>query len=43
MRKGVVEEEILLCNKMRFVPITIQNEAGAIVNDGIGTVSVVGG
>lgn len=43
MRKGVVEEEILLCNKMRFVPITIKNEAGAIVNDGIGTVSVVGG
>lgn len=41
MKKSVVEEEITLCNKMRFIPITIQNN-GTIVNDGIGLVSVGG-
>lgn len=43
MRKSVVEEEVLLCNKMIFLPITIKNEEGKIINDGIGTVAVVGG
>ena len=42
MKKSVVEEEITLCNKMRFIPITITS-SGTIVNDGIGLVSVSGG
>lgn len=41
MKKSVVEEEITLCNKLRFIPITISNN-GTIVNDGIGLVSVGG-
>lgn len=41
MKKSVVEEEITLCNKMRFIPITIYDEDGTtILNDGIGLVSV---
>lgn len=43
MKKSVVEEEITLCNKMRFIPITITDGNGDIVNDGIGLVSVAGG
>lgn len=42
MKKSVVEEEITLCNKMRFIPIEVYNE-GTLVNDGIGLVSVAGG
>ena len=42
MKKSVVEEEITLCNKLRFIPITI-TENGQVVNDGIGLVSVAGG
>lgn len=38
MRKSVVEEEITLCNKVRFIPITI-TEGNTVVNDGIGLVS----
>lgn len=34
-KKSVVEEEITLCNKMRFIPITISG------SDGIGLVSVM--
>ena len=34
-KKSVVEEEITLCNKMRFIPISITS------NDGIGLVSVM--
>lgn len=34
MKKSVVEEEITLCNKMRFIPITTST------NDGIGLVAV---
>lgn len=41
MKKSVVEEEITLCNKMRFIPITI-TENNSVVNDGIGLVSVGG-
>ena len=41
MKRSVVEEEITLCNKLRFIPITIKDE-GNIVNDGIGLVSVGG-
>lgn len=40
MKKSVVEEEITLCNKLRFIPITITDENNQIVNDGIGLVSV---
>ena len=39
MKKSVVEEEITLCNKMRFIPISIYDEEGKMINDGIGLVS----
>lgn len=42
MKKSVVEEEITLCNKLRFIPITITNSNNQTVNDGIGLVSVGG-
>ena len=42
MKKSVIEEEITLCNKMRFIPIEIYNGT-TLVNDGIGLVSVFGG
>lgn len=42
MKKSVIEEEITLCNKLRFIPITI-TQNGNIVNDGIGLVNVRGG
>lgn len=42
MKKSVVEEEITLCNKMRFIPITLYS-GSTIVTDGIGLVSTVGG
>lgn len=38
-KKSVIEEEITLCNKMRFIPITIYDDNNEIVNDGIGLVS----
>jgi len=41
MKKSVVEEEITLCNKMRFIPITIYDDEGTMTNDGIGLVSTV--
>jgi len=40
MKKSVVEEEITLCNKMRFIPITLTDTNNNIINDGIGLVSV---
>ena len=43
MKKSVVEEEITLCNKMRFIPITLYNSDGKMTNDGIGLVSTMGG
>ena len=42
MKKSVVEEEITLCNKLRFIPIEVYN-VNTLVNDGIGLVSVAGG
>ena len=42
-KKSVIEEEITLCNKLRFIPITITDNNNNIVNDGIGLVSVLGG
>lgn len=41
MKKSVVEEEITLCNKLRFIPIEISNEEGTLINDGIGLVSSI--
>lgn len=43
MRKGVMEEEITLCNKLRFIPITITDTNNNITSDGIGLVSVATG
>ena len=43
MKKSVVEEEITLCNKLRFIPITLTDTQGNTINDGIGLVSVLGG
>ena len=43
MKKSVIEEEITLCSKMRFIPITLYDEDNNITNDGIGLVSVLGG
>ena len=40
MKKSVIEEEITLCSKMRFIPIETSS-GGVIVNDGIGLVSVL--
>lgn len=42
MKKSVIEEEITLCNKMRFIPIEVYN-GNTLVNDGIGLVSTLGG
>lgn len=41
MKKSVIEEEITLCNKMRFIPITITDANNNIVNDGIGLVATI--
>lgn len=41
-KKSVIEEEITMFNKMRFIPITITSN-NSTVNDGIGLVSVAGG
>lgn len=42
MKKSVVEQEITLCNKLRFIPIEIydENNNNTLINDGIGLVSV---
>ena len=39
MRKGVMDEEITLCNKLRFIAIERYN-GDTMINDGIGLVSV---
>lgn len=39
-RKSVVEEEITLFNKMKFIPVTIRDSNNQIVNDGVALVSV---
>lgn len=41
MKKSVIEEEITLCNKLRFIPVTVTN--GNITNDGIALVNALGG
>ena len=40
MKKSVIEEEITLCNKVRFIPITLYDSNNNMINDGIGLVSV---
>lgn len=40
MKKSVIEEEITLCNKLRFIPIEVYDN-NTLVNDGIGLVSVI--
>ena len=42
MKKGVMEEEITLCNQLRFISIQIMNGQN-IVNEGIGLVSAISG
>ena len=42
MKKSVIEEEITLCNKLRFIPITLYDSNNNITSDGIGLVSVGG-
>ena len=41
-KKSVIEEEITLCNKLRFIPITLYDGNNNITSDGIGLVSVGG-
>lgn len=41
-KKSVIEEEITLCNKVRFIPITLYDDNNNITNDGIGLVNVGG-
>lgn len=41
IKKAVIEDEITLSSKLRFIPITITNN-GSVVNDGIGLVAVGG-
>lgn len=41
-KKSVIEEEITLCNKIRYIPIEIYS-GNTLINDGIGMVSVAGG
>lgn len=38
-KKSVIEEEITLCNKARFIPITVK-DGDTVINDGIGIVGV---
>lgn len=42
MKKSVVEEEITLCNQLRFIPIQITQD-NVVVNEGIGLVSAYTG
>lgn len=42
MKKSVVEEEITLCNQLRFIPIQI-TQGNTVVNEGIGLVSAFTG
>ena len=39
--KSVVEQEITLCNKVRFIPIEVYDGNNTLINDGIGLVSTL--
>lgn len=41
-KKSVIEEEITLCSKVRFIPITLYDSNNNITNDGIGLVNMGG-
>lgn len=41
MKKSVVQEELTISGKLRFIPITIYDN-GSVVNDGIGLVCIGG-
>lgn len=44
MKKSVIEEEITLCNMIRFIPVTItDSNTDDIINEGIAVVSVYNG
>lgn len=43
MKKSVIEEEITLCNELRFIAVTLTDSEGSVVNDGIALVSALGG
>ena len=38
MKKGVVEEELSLFQKMNFLPVTLTDSGGNITSDGIAIV-----
>lgn len=40
MRKAVVETEITINDKIRFIPITIRDQSNVIINDGVGIVAL---
>lgn len=42
MKKSEVEEEIILCNKIRFIPI-VTYSGNTVTNNGLGIVSALGG
>ena len=42
MKKSVVEEEITLCGKLRFIGISLYDDNNNLTNDGIGLVSTGG-
>lgn len=39
MKKSIIEEEITLCNQLRFIPIQLKDSSGNVINEGIGLVS----
>lgn len=43
MRQAFIENEITLAYRMRFIPITVDDGNGNVINDGIGLVSVYEG
>ena len=44
MTKAVIKDEISLCKKMRFIPVTLYAQDGVTVTtDGIALVSTLGG
>lgn len=42
-KKAVVEDEITIASKIRFIPISIYDSNDVLINDGIGIVGVAGG
>ena len=40
MKKAIIEQEITLCDKLRFIPVELYDSNNNLVNDGVGLVSV---